>query len=39
MVVVLIAYLDESYNQIAAKKSGDPLVYTVAAYLSTREKW
>jgi hypothetical protein len=37
MMAMLTAYLDESYNH--SDKPTVPLVYTVAAYISTRERW
>jgi len=36
---VLIAYLDESYNQRTRKNPDDPLVYTVGCWLSTFGQW
>ena len=39
MMAMLTAYLDESYNQPTAKDPNPPLVYTVAGWLSTVEKW
>lgn len=39
MVAMLIAYLDESYNHRTEKNPNDPLIYTVACCVSTRERW
>jgi hypothetical protein len=39
MVAVFAAYFDESYNHPNPKRANEPLVYTVACWLSTVEKW
>lgn len=36
---VLTAYFDESYNHRTEKYPNEPLVYTVACWLSTGQKW
>lgn len=36
---VLTAYFDESYNHRTEKNPDEPLVYTVACWLSTAQKW
>jgi len=38
-MAMLTAYLDESYNQPTKKEPNPTLVYTVACWLSTVEKW
>ena len=38
-VAVLYAYFDESYNHPNSKRPNDPLIYTVACYLSPVEQW
>jgi hypothetical protein len=39
MVAVLVAYFDESYNHRTEKNPDVKLVYTVAGWISTVEKW
>jgi hypothetical protein len=39
MVAMLVAYLDESYNQPTVKNPNDPLTYTVGCWVSTVERW
>lgn len=36
---MLTAYFDESYNHRTEKNPDDPLVYTVACWVSTAQKW
>lgn len=36
---MLVAYLDESYNQRTVRNPNDPLTYTVGCWLSTLEQW
>lgn len=36
---MLTAYFDESYNHRTEKNPDDPLIYTVACWLSTAQKW